>query len=141
MMKVIRVEEGGVVLGGTVPMGDAGIGFDIEVGLDLALVRAAAQALGFQVVPVPSVPDEAMADLIQWRVNGMDQDMNYHPHECFGKTLSGLSNDFGPGQVLEQSVPEKHRPAAAAFHALSADEQYEVVAKELHYESDDPSPY
>lgn len=141
MLKVLRTDGDKVVIGGLIEQGAAGIKFQIEVPVGLDFVRAQAQALGHQVVPVPGVSEEAMAALINWRVNGMDQDMNYAPHECFGKTLSGLSNDFGPGQVLEKSVPEKHRPAAAAFHALSADEQYDVVVKELGYDSNDQSPY
>lgn len=91
--------------------------------------------------PPEPVSAEAMSALIRWRVNGMDQCMNHAPHECFGKTLAGLATRFGPGQVLEQSVPEKHRPAAAYFHSLTSDEQYEVVAKELRYDPADSSPY
>ena len=79
--------------------------------------------------PVEPVSDEEMAALIWWRANRMDQCMNYHPNECYSKTLSTLSDWIKP-----ESVPEKLRKAIVAFKALGSKEQAEVVAKHLGYD-------
>lgn len=77
--------------------------------------------------PVPVVSDEAYAALIRWRLSGMDQD----GEEAMSKVLHGFKHDFGPGQVLQNSVPEELRPAIAAYQALDEDAKYELVGRHV----------
>ena len=75
----------------------------------------------------PKVSKASMAALIQWRERNIEQT----GHEALMKILFTLQTYFGPGQPLEQSVPQEHQAAIAAFHALDEEAQYELVGRVL----------
>lgn len=99
--------------------------FDGEEG-DTEVGCKSCPCLG-HVAPVPTVSDEVFAALIDWRLRGMDQD----GEEAMSKVLYGFKHDFGPGQVLQNSVPEELRPAIAAYQALDEDARYELVGRHV----------